>query len=138
FINKSGEVIIPAKYGNNPYPFPYSDGVRLIQIRGQKSDNSDGYMLLKKRQGEQVAEIPFKTKYGLMYDSNHTYHEGLLGVQISTKENGLKWGYIDKQGHFVLPPIYDLALNFHNGRAVVKTPNGSVNYLINPLKEKNK
>src|SRR5699024_5755980 len=109
-----------------------------IQIRGQKSDNSDGYILLKNRQGEQVAKTPFKTKYGLMYDSNHTYHEGLLGVQVFTKNDGLKWGYIDKQGHFVIPPIYDLAFDFHDGRAVVKTPNGRVNYLINPLKEKNK
>lgn len=134
FISKAGTVVVPAKYSNNPYPFSYSDEVCVIQIRGQKPDNSDGHMLLKNCQGERISKIPFKTKYGLLYDSNHTYHEGLLGVQISTESDGLKWGYIDKQGHVVIPPIFDLALNFHSGRAVVETPNGRVNYIVNPLK----
>ena len=133
FVNTQGEIIVAAKYGNNPYPLPYSNGVSIIQIRGEKSDNSDGYMKLVDTEGKTISEIPFQTKFGLMYDSNLAYHEGLLAVKILVKDQGYLWGYMDKQGHFVIEPQFNKTLNFYEGRAVVVTQEGSVGIIKNPL-----
>ncbi len=132
FVNAKGEVIVPAKYGNNPYPLAYSDGVTIIQIRGQKSDNSDGYFILKDTTGKTISKIPFQTEKGLMYNSNLAYHEGLLAVKLLQKKGEMAWGYIDKQGNVVIAPQFSKALDFHDGRAVVVT-HGKVGIIKNPL-----
>ena len=33
---------------------------------------------------------------------------------------GLKWGFIDRTGKTVIPPIYDFATSFQSGLAAVK------------------
>lgn len=137
FMNSKGEIIVPPVYGNNPYPLPYSDGVTIIQIRGKKSNNSDGYMMIVDTTGKTISKIPFKTKYGLMYDSNLEFHEGLLAVKILTVPNttfGL-WGYMDKQGQMVIKPQFNKALDFHDGRAIVVTQNGKLGVIRNPLRD---
>lgn len=135
FVNTEGEVVIAAQNGNNPYPFPYSNGVSLIQVRGEKRDNSDGYFILKDTTGKTISRVPFQTEKGLMYDSNLKYHEGLLAVKLDRKEKGTAWGYIDKQGDVIIDPQFRAALDFHDGRAVVVTQEGKVGIIKNPLKE---
>src|SRR5699024_10490055 len=112
FINKQGKVII----GSGSYRtqrFSFSDGVCIVQFSGQRSDDKDGYMQVVDTLGNVVSKIPFTSDVGTMYDSNHQFHEGLLAVKIQVENQGVKWGYIDKQGNFVIPPQYYLALDFH-------------------------
>jgi len=47
------------------------------------------------------------------------FSEGLAAVAIQT-ENGLKWGYIDTQGNWVMEPIYDEAQSISEGAAAVR------------------
>jgi len=46
---------------------------------------------------------------------------------------GQNWGYMDKTGKMVVPPEYETALDFCEGRAVVITQDGRLKVLINPL-----
>lgn len=137
FINTEGKIIVPAQYPDSPYPFPYSDGVSIVQVRGQEKDNSDGYMKIVDTTGEMISKIPFKTTYGLIIDSKMAFHEGLLSVKIQTEPNttfGL-WGYLDKQGEVIITPQFTTALDFHQGRAIVVTQDGRLGVLRNPLEK---
>ncbi len=42
------------------------------------------------------------------------FHHGI----VAAKEKG-KWGFIERDGHFVMPPKYDEVHDFHNGMANV-------------------
>lgn len=37
---------------------------------------------------------------------------------------GEKWGYIDREGKYVINPQYDVAYGFNEGKAMVKTSKG--------------
>ncbi len=136
-VNKYGKMIVPPKYDNNLLRF--SDGVAIAQVHGKKSNNADGYMLIYNLNGEIVGKSSFMTKYGLMFDSNLYFHEGLLSVKIHNQEdNHYYWGYINKKGDFVIKPQFNKALDFHDGRAVVVTKDGKIAVIKNPLKKHDK
>lgn len=128
FINKHGKIIVQPQYDGSG-TFNYSDGVVITQIRGERSDNKDGYMRLIDTKGKTVSEIPFCNDQGCMYDSKGAYHEGLLAIKIK----GF-WGYMDKQGKMVIPAQFRTAQNFYEGCAVVGTKDGKVAVIKNPLK----
>lgn len=50
-------------------------------------------------------------------------------LTLTPKWNGIKEGYIDDHGNWVIDPIFDIALPFDNGKAKVKVNNkwGSIN-----------
>ena len=58
------------------------------------------------------------------YDEAFPFYEGLARV----KENN-KFGYIDRNGAYVIPPIYDLANDFSGGLALVMS--GDEYFMIN-------
>lgn len=126
-MNKYGKTIIPPQYANEPFPF--SDGVTIVQVDDHKDDgNKLGYLLVIDTLGNTVSKIPLSNRYGLMYDSKQHFREGLMAVKINDK-----WGYIDKKGNYVVPPQFDEAPDFHNGCAVVKTDKGKLAVIENPL-----
>jgi hypothetical protein len=55
----------------------------------------------------------------------YSFSEGLCAIELINKEtNQLQYGYIDKKGDVVIPPVYEQAANFHEGVAAVKTSTG--------------
>jgi hypothetical protein len=61
-----------------------------------------------------VINTPYKI--GKLYNGGlHDFHEGLASVP--TGEN--KWGFNDKEGKFVISPVYDKVGDFSNGLAPV-------------------
>ena len=56
--------------------------------------------------------------YSVLWGKHGTleFSEDLAPVQI-----GDKWGHIDRDGNFVVPPLFDLALAFREGLALVAT-----------------
>jgi len=50
-----------------------------------------------------------------------SFSEGLAPVSNEDHGTELGWGFIDTKGLFVISPAYTLALNFHEGLALVLT-----------------
>ena len=140
FRDKSGNIIIPAKYVGAA---GFSEDLAVVQVQLDKNYYS-GYI---DKKGNEI--IPFKYNYAgnfseglamvelngkhgfidkngkevipLIYDNiNNKYtdinafSEGLACVKL----NG-KWGFIDKTGKVVIPLKYDYAQNFSEGLAYV-------------------
>jgi len=126
-MNRKGQVIIAPVYRNEP--MPDYDGVSFVQVDGDESTgNKDGYLITFDKRGNTIAKIPFVTPYGDLHDSNLGFHEGLMAVQL-----GDLWGYIDAKGQVVIRPQFDAAMNFYEGFAIIKTHEGKVGILRNPL-----
>lgn len=125
-INTRGQIIIPPKYRNEP--MPNYDGVSFVQVDGNESTgNKDGYLITFDTLGKKIAKIPFVTPYGDLYDSNLGFHEGLMAVRL-----GDQWGYMDAKGTVLIRPQFAVAMNFHEGFAVVKTQDGKVGIIRRP------
>ncbi|HEY0297601.1 MAG TPA: WG repeat-containing protein [Arachidicoccus sp.] len=126
-MNKNGEIIIPPQYENECFPF--SDGVTIVQEDDNKDDgNKNGYLLVIDTLGNTISKIPFTNRYGIMYDSNQKFQEGLMAVKINDE-----WGYVDKKGSFVIAPQFGTALDFNDSCAVVVTVEGKAAVIKNPL-----
>jgi len=60
------------------------------------------------------------------------FQEGLASVSVVVEDlqpggiSGVKWGYIDKSGVFVIEPVYFQVEPFHNGLAKVYLYDSSV------------
>lgn len=97
YINKKGEMIIPAKYD---FAESFSEGLAAFE----DSDGKCGYINTK---GETVIEP--------RYDGAGGFSEGLAFVSIAGK-----CGFIDKQGDEVIPLQYDLAEDYSEGLSAVR------------------
>lgn len=96
FIDKSGELVIPANYENINGAF--QEGLAAVMLNGKWGFiDKTGYMV-----------IPAK------YDSISYFSEGLAPVSVNDK-----WGYIDKIESMVIPAKYDFAVSFSEGLAAV-------------------
>jgi len=58
-----------------------------------------------------------------------SFSDDLLAKPIKM-DGELRWGFVDKNGHYVIPPIYNSVQDFSEGLAFVSSPNGE-NYYIN-------
>ncbi|ANH83126.1 hypothetical protein A8C56_20995 [Niabella ginsenosidivorans] len=126
-MNTHGQVVVAPKYRNKPLPF--CDGVSVVQVDGDKSKwNKDGYLITLDTLGRTIARFSLETPYGILYDSNLGFHEGLIAVKI-----GDLWGYINAKGRVVIRPQFQSAGDFHEGFAVVMTPQGKAGVIRNPL-----
>lgn len=94
----------------NYYPYDYynsmySEGTIRLQVEVGLGHELYGYLSID---GKPL--IPFR------FRDSRPFSEGLAAVTT----DGDKWGYINKTGTYVIPPIYDLCFSFHEERAVVK------------------
>ena len=139
YIDKSGNMVIPAKYD---WAYDFSEGLAAVVINGKmgfidksgalvitaKYDNAGGF-------GEGLSWVETGGKYGFIdksgalviparYDDVGGFGEGLSWVKI----NG-KLGFIDKSGALVIPAKYDhVWSSFSYGKAQVEL-NGRVFYI---------
>jgi|UniRef100_A0A7V6CMF5 hypothetical protein len=80
------------------------------------------FLNIKKKKGK---ENCFQCGYlTLEVDTLTPFSEGLKPVKTKSScpflGTGDKWGYIDKKGELIIPPIFDSAGSFSSGKARVK------------------
>ncbi|MFW6016142.1 MAG: WG repeat-containing protein, partial [bacterium] len=88
------------------HTYDFSEGLALVV-----NNNNAGYI---------DASGEYKIEPTLYYDpfsSNGNFSNGLAPAKKSEEE---KWGYINKKGEFVIPPIFDYAYDFSGEIACIK------------------
>src|SRR2546426_190067 len=133
FIDKSGKIVIPAKFDEADR---FSDGLAQVMINGQWAyiDQTGNVIIDLKDMpkidlihpfSEGMAGIIVDNKFGaidktgklvikLQFDDAGRFSEGLSAVR-----SGGKWGYVDTSGHMVINPQFDDADYFSGGLARV-------------------
>jgi WG containing repeat len=107
YVNLSGRVVIPARFGLNADFFSeglakVSPGMSIEEIkdrmrRGIGLDPSFGMTGYIDKRGRFVISPQFK--------SGRRFSEGLAAVAVGI--DGEKWGFIDRAGHFAINPKFD-------------------------------
>lgn len=145
FINKEGEMVIPARlepsWGQFPaigYLTQFAEGLARIQIKDrfgyinkkgeivipvrfrQAQDFSEGLACVEDQDG-QSGFIDKTGRFVIKLESAgpHKFSEGLAVAGINT-DSGLKLGYIDRTGKVVIPPKFLGAREFVDGVAEVR------------------
>lgn len=130
FIDKTGKVVIPAKYDtswfftngfarvykNNNCGFIDKTGKEITAIQyTNAADFSDGLAGVIKNNKVGFIDQTGKEVIPCTYDNTKSFYNGLAAVEKSGK-----WGFIDKTGEEVIPFQYDDATSFFEGLAGVK------------------
>jgi hypothetical protein len=97
YINKSGEIIINAKYKNAT---PFENGFALVTDKNQ-------YIKIINIKGEVIKEL-------IDVELAYPFFDGLAVIRKNDK-----YGYIDTKGNILINPIFSSAVSFQNGYAVV-------------------
>lgn len=95
FINKSGEMVIEAKYD---FAYSFAEGLAPVELNGK-------YVFIDKTGKVAIAQE---------FQRARSFSEGLALVRVNDK-----FGYIDGNGEFVIEPQFDCASSFANGMAGV-------------------
>ena len=130
FIDKTGSLVIPAKYNGLGY---FHEGLVGVKTNGKWGyiDKMDNIVIPAKYEDsrlfcEGLAGVKINGMWGFIdkmdnlvipakYSKVGDFHEGLAWAG-----NFYKWGFIDKAGTMVIPAKYDEARYFENGKAKVK------------------
>lgn len=103
FIDKQGEIAIVPEYD---LVFPFYEGLAAV-VKDEKVGFID-------TEGNEVIKPMFHFNWKV------SFSEGLFPVEAYIKETGeVKWGYINKKGDFIIPPLFDYAENFYESYAVI-------------------
>lgn len=108
YINKKGEILMNRFFDQ---AFGFSEGLGSVG-NGAHRELLWGYI---DKTGEQV--IPMKFGPGLI-SAVGNFINGIAPALYGHWENG-KYGYINKYGNFIIPPIYKTADDFSEGKASV-------------------
>ena len=110
YINKEGRVVIPFQF---TYASDFHEGLALVTLRNVRYAFID-------RTGNVVLQS--STWQGVDH-----FSEGLAAIRVSVKNNRLyrgyeehQFGFIDRTGRFVIPPKFDRAETFSEGRALIR------------------
>lgn len=121
-IDAAGDFPFPAWSGHDyDYLAPLSEG-GFVAANYDDGDNPRWYLL--SAGGAVEKTLPDRLEYagGQAYNGGwYSYNEGLCPRQDGA--NG-RWGYVDGEGQWVLPPQWTWANSFSNGRAIAETGNG--------------
>ena len=106
YVNvNTGEIVIPAQYNR---AWNFSEGVAAVL--------KDGVLTFINTEGNPVFEKSFLFYYeDKYYDIAPQFHNGLCVMR--TLDN--KWGLIDKQGEWVVEPVYNAIYAPQNGYRIV-------------------
>lgn len=156
FINEEGKYIISPVYNQATV---FSDGLAWVVAENESPTAIDKQGNIKFSMVEAVEVNIFKEglasfaildnyekKWGFVDKTGKiviTPQFAEVGIfsegQCSFKNSDRKWGYIDKKGNITINPQFDVADNYINGNAVVKTggKSGVINakglYTVNPI-----
>ena len=111
FLNRKGELAVPVIYGGSGGALPvFSEGVCCVM-----DSSGSNYSFIDKN-GNQAIDFTIKGSLGgaaTIYFPE--FHDGLCVAHVD-----YKFGYIDHQGHWAIPPMYDQAERFGEGLAAVR------------------
>ena len=148
YINRSGGVAIDAKFDD--YAGEFSEG--LAEVRLGWIDRSGHYVISAEDYDFEMHPegkfseglAPFSSRFGKRrgfvdksgeivldfscYAGIHEFAEGLARVTVLMEDGSYKYGFIDKSGLEVIPPIYDSAWDFVDGLAEIEM-NGMPGYI---------
>jgi len=114
FIDTSGEVVIDMRKSgikNYGQPQRFSEGLAAVKYRIK--DYEYGIAFINKS-GKVAFDI------GDRFSEAYPFSDGMAAVKERASE---KWGYVNKSGQVVLPPIYSKNIDsFYEGRALVSMP----------------
>ncbi len=101
YLDRTGEEVIACRYADAN---PFSEGLAAVQL----NDHEGGFI-----HPDGTWAIRLK---GVVPHRAYGFSDGLAGA-LDTKAG--KFGFINKQGDFVIPPQFDDVCEFHEGRAPV-------------------
>lgn len=143
YIDKSGQMVISPQFGSAG---DFSEGLALVDVEVDTGSWRVGYIDTEGKvviQTDFVQAHDFSEGFALAYnndsvflihkdgeittlfdnpnlwlgpDSNPGFHNGLLVARDAALK---KYGYVDKSGHFVIPPQFENAASFSEGLARV-------------------
>ncbi|MDR2915360.1 MAG: WG repeat-containing protein [Tannerella sp.] len=112
FIDKTGTFIIQPHYKRLT---SFSEGVAwVVKENGYPvAINKKGDVLFEMKQAQEV----------------RNFHEGLAAVSILNKNGKEVWGFVNKKGEMEIIPQFDVALDFHQGKAAVVNEKHKIGYI---------
>jgi len=122
-FNDNGRAIVSK---NGLYGIIDSEGKTVLNFQYDYiSDYSDGLAIATDKSGYKVIN-----KYGKIVFENKGYissfNEGYAIVESNNSPDAHSlYGYLNREGKIVIPPQYESAGDFNNGRAIVKKQEGS-------------
>ena len=112
FIDKTGQMVIESQYD---FALAFTEGVAFVEI-GDRSHIIDKKGTLLASLDENVSDI-------------EVFSCGLAAVECALGENSWKYGFVDHSGKMVIEPVFDLALAFEDGVALVVTEEGKSGFI---------
>lgn len=117
FIDKMGNVIVPAKYDQVA---DFKEERAWVAYRNDEGRLKCGYIDLD---GKEVVPIKYQVPFG-EGETPTDFSEGLAALPLRTDEyDSPIYGYIDKMGNEVIPAKFSIAGDFKNGIALVDLEN---------------
>ncbi|MBU3187988.1 WG repeat-containing protein [Clostridium bowmanii] len=108
-IDKRGKYIVKPKYQSIQ---EFSEGLAVVVSKS-------GFMVIDEKGIEVTGEV---------YNYIGSFREGRAVFSIISTDGTWLYGYINRKGNISIPPKYEIAGDFKNGKAVVKLQRG--NYAI--------
>ncbi|MEP7355078.1 MAG: WG repeat-containing protein [Acidobacteriota bacterium] len=121
FIDKSGKLVIPARFAEAN---DFAEGMAAVRVE-EGVDSKFGYL-------DQTGAFAIMPQFNQAY----AFSEGLAAVEIGGTAVdhqllGATWGFIDKAGEFRIPATFAYAYTFIKGRALVVNKPGENGRFIN-------
>lgn len=124
YVDRTGTLVIPPRFAKAE---PFREGA--ARVYGDEAchwSGMEGCLLARRVLGKDPGHEVRGCLYSYIghdgqplfageFAGAKDFHEGLAAA---TSSGG--WGYLDKQGHWVIPPQFDLAGNFSEGLAAVR------------------
>jgi hypothetical protein len=94
YLDKTGQVVIAAQFAS---PGKFVDGIALVATdQNLQKDESMRYVFINKQ-----GKILFENPKTFTANDHSVFSEGFAPVMV-----GEKWGFIDRQGQLVIPPLF--------------------------------
>ena len=119
YIDINNNVVIQFVYDE---AYDFSEGLAAVE-QFDHIMNTIGGLALYNKTGfiDKHGDFVIRPKYNTQIGNNPFFKEGLAPIGISNNNvYGLNLGYINRNGDFVIPAIYDEAKPFENGFGIVK------------------
>jgi hypothetical protein len=100
-INQDGKLVVPIKFER----IEITEGGSVIVWMNNKCG-------LYSHEGKPLTD--------LIYSQIYDYKDGLIKVQVDKNYLGYLYGFLDRSGKEVVPPVYSEATNFEEGVAIIK------------------
>lgn len=118
FINKNGNILIPQQFDE---AYNFSEGLACVKIADKFGYIDTAGKLAIKPQFDEVDWGVFGSDD---FSNTGSFSEGLACVAIG-KDSLIKYGFIDKNGKYIIEPKFRAAHSFHDGLACVAEKSGS-------------